>query len=531
MENMFDEQSDQGSGFDYRALLKEIWRRKWLFFIPFVLCLSMAAIAIKTMTPIYYSSGQIQVRTDFYRSNLLNDPTSNIARRRDMDQEILWEMETLLTSPGFLENIVRELGMEKTLMAQSRVGDGPILEEQEAIRKSSLRLAARLKIEQDGTHLYRIGVIHEDPQRAYDLTRFILDRFLEEYRKARLAPRASTRDFLEEQKEVYLAELKSAEKELNDFLVAVSSSGLMGNPVNAGNVAAAEERLFRARERAAGPDALEMANLQQAALPVLGALPAVETYAKDSVIKGIVLDLTDLGTQIMTQPNGEFSHDLESQMGRLRVQVHNRVEELVTLNHSNLGILDRNRLSQYIYFSLYASVERAINNRISGHVQAYREFLNQQPLQSSRLMELQSRVTNANSLIQTIDQEITQQAMNLEAGMSDVGLQVSIRQQPVLEQFPIEPNKVRLAFMGFVLSVGIGTGLLVLALLLDKSLKTVVDIERNLGYPVLGTLPQMQTATLEPRRRMRILFWVTIVLGILAVGAVGFLVIYPRLSL
>jgi hypothetical protein len=233
----------------------------------------------------------------------------------------------------------------------------------------------------------------------------------------------------------------------------------------------------------------------------------------------------------MTQPDGVYSHDLESQMGRLRVQVHNRVEEVVTLNHSNLGILDRNRLAQYIYFSLYSSVERAIGDRIAGHIRVYREFLNQQPLQSSRLVELQSRVTNANTLIQTIDQEITQQAMNLDAGMSDVGLQVSIRQQPVLMPSPIEPNKVRLAFMGFVLSVGIGSGLLVLALFMDKSMKTVSDIEDNLGYKVLGALPQMKITNLEPERRLRILFWVTIVAGILAVGAIGFLVIYPRLSL
>ena len=42
---------------------------------------------------------------------------------------------------------------------------------------------------------------------------------------------------------------------------------------------------------------------------------------------------------------------------------------------------------------------------------------------------------------------------------------------------------------------------------------------------------QIQFANLEPRRRLRILFWLTIVLGILAVSAFGFLVIYPMLSL
>ena len=70
-----------------------------------------------------------------------------------------------------------------------------------------------------------------------------------------------------------------------------------------------------------------------------------------------------------------------------------------------------------------------------------------------------------------------------------------------------------------------------LSLLLDKSLKTVSAIEDALGYPVLGTLPMVQTPNLEPKRQLHILFWLTIVLGILAVGAFGFLVIYPKLGL
>ena len=271
--------------------------------------------------------------------------------------------------------------------------------------------------------------------------------------------------------------------------------------------------------------------MEQSALPVLGALPAVTTYAKDAGIKVISQELEDLKVEVMTQSGGAFSDDAELNAGRMRVQINSRVEEMVTLNHPNLGILDRNRLVEYIYFNLYSTVERAVANRVAGYIRNYRQFLNQQPVQSSRLAELQARVYSTSDLVRTIEQEITQQRMNMEAGMSDVGLQVSVREQPVFDPIPIEPNKLKLAFMGFVLSVMIGTGLLVLALFLDKSFKTVTAIEQTLGLPVLGTLPQVKYANIEPQRRLRILFWLTIVLGILAVGAFGFLVIYPRLSL
>lgn len=225
MDNWFEEKNEESQGFDIRALIREVWRRKWLFFIPFVICLSMAGLAIKTMSPLYYSSGQIEVRTDVYRSQLLNDPTRNLGGRRSLDREIRMEMENLLTSPAFLEEIVKDLGMEKTLIARSRVEDGPELDETAATRRAVSRLEKRIRLTDDGHHLYRLGVIDGDPQQAFDLARFILDRFLEEYRRVRLAPRASTRNFLEKQKELYTADLEAAEEELNEFLVEISSSG------------------------------------------------------------------------------------------------------------------------------------------------------------------------------------------------------------------------------------------------------------------------------------------------------------------
>ncbi len=440
-------------------------------------------------------------------------------------------MENLITSPVFLEGIVRELGMQKTLMARSRVEKGPVLDEDTAVHTAAVLLAKRVRLVLDGRHLYELGVKGTDPQEAYDLTRFILDCFIEEYRKMRLAPRASTRNFLMAQQKVYQQDLALAEQELNRFLIQISSSELLGNPVNAGNLGVVEERLSRTRDRQLGADVLELSGLEQAAFPILGALPAVATYAKDSQISQIVLELTNFYVELMTRSDGENSDDIEVEMGRLRVQIINRVEELVALNHHTLGLMERNRLSQYIYFSLYSSVRREGGDRVDSHVRNYRRFLQQQPMQSSKLAELQAKVSHTNELLMTIEQEITQQRMNLEAGLSDVGLQLSIRKQPQLMPYPIEPNKLKLAFMGFVLSLGLGAGLLILTIFMDKSMKTVNAIEQALDIPVLGTLPQLSYGNLAPLRRRRLLFWISIVLGVIAIAAFVFLVLYPNLSL
>jgi len=89
---------------------------------------------------------------------------------------------------------------------------------------------------------------------------------------------------------------------------------------------------------------------------------------------------------------------------------------------------------------------------------------------------------------------------------------------------------MKLMMLGVILSLGIGLGLVVLAFLLDRSFNTVEDIEKTLGLSVIGTLPLIQDDHFEKHKKFRVLRWVAIILGILAVAAVGFLVIYPRLS-
>ncbi len=105
-----------------------------------------------------------------------------------------------------------------------------------------------------------------------------------------------------------------------------------------------------------------------------------------------------------------------------------------------------------------------------------------------------------------------------------------MRERPALNYKPVEPDKMKLMMLGVMMSLGIGLGLVILALLLDRSFNTVEDIEKTLGVPVIGTLPLIQDDHFEQRKKLRVLRWLVIVLGILAVAAVGFLVIYPRLG-
>ncbi len=531
MDPFLDEPQSSGPSFDPMIIVRSFWRRKWLFIIPFILCFSMAAVAIKIMTPIYYSAGQLRIIVRNTETDLINNPARRYGSPRHVDKLALEEMDLLLSSPEFLEQMVRDLSLHLSIL-QSRSQPGePAISEDQAVLQAMSKLKSMLRIERDGSHLFLVGIRDTNPDQAHRIISHLLDEFLIEYRASQLAFRTSTRDFLEKQLSGYRVTLSSAERGLTEFQAGQASSTLLGNPINSRNLSHAETNLGHMHDRQRGNDRTEMARLKQDVLEVMKPLPSLSRYRTDPSITAVVNEMVDLALaqSVYSQTHREFS-DFDENLARLRIRLNTLIETKVAADNPNLTFMDRNRISQYIYFSLFQGGLKQVSDQLAGWVADFRSFTARQPLESAKLAELQDAVTQASDLVSTMEQEIIQQNLNLEASQSEIGFQIKVRQKPVRPNSPIEPNKQKLLLMGFLLSLAIGTGLVVLAILLDRSFTSVQDIERTLGLTVIGTLPVIQDDIFERKRKLKILRWVTIVLGILAIAAVGFLVVYPRLS-
>jgi len=531
MDPFQDESQSAGAGFDPMALLRAFWRRKLLFFIPFILCLSMAVVIIRTMTPIYESSGQLLIKFNKMNSNLLEDPSRRFGRARNIDAMAYHEMNMLLTSPEFLELMVRELGLHDVLRGAVPDSVTPAMSEEKSIRRAMWRLRSMVKIKRDGARLFRIAVRDPDPEQAYNLALFLVDRFVEEYRASQRAVGTHTLGFLERQLEVYQADLKEAEQALLDFQINEASAALVDNPINAVNLSTAEDNLAAVKVRYQGQDATELAENGRIVRGILGSTPSTSPYAADPTIRSTISEMEDLGLKFQLYEDGDnAARDLETRQGLLRSRLDSRIVDLVALNQPNLTMRERNQVSQYIYFSLFRSAKKRVIALLDEQISEFRRFRTRRPGQSAQIAELQDEVVRARGLVQTIQGEITSQTMNLEASLSEIGMQIKVRQKPYLNYAPVEPDKMKLMALGAILSLGIGIGLVVLAIFMDRSFTTVEQIERTLGLRVIGTLPTIKDDHFEKKKKIRILRWALIVLVILALGAVGFLVIYPRLS-
>ncbi|MFO7653843.1 MAG: hypothetical protein R6X25_08495 [Candidatus Krumholzibacteriia bacterium] len=531
MDALFAEEKS-GRSLDPTELLRVFLRRKWLFIVPFILCLAMVAVAIKTLTPIYASAGQIRVVIEGPATRLIENEYGGHRRVGDLNREVAFRIENLLTSPKFLEGVVTSMDLHLPYLGLEAMGPGTEENvrspgEQQAIDSAARDLRRRIRVNSPSHLLFEIEVRDTDPQTAYVQAHAVLDHFLLEDRQRRMERSTTTRDFLLKQRDSKEQELEQAEQELLAFQRQMLSANLVGTSVNYQNLGQAEEALERLRSRFMNEDAQQIAELEQQTRQVLGELPPVSRYLQSSEIGPLVRELQDLEFEQSAGGAGRGG-DLGTELGRLRIRLNSAVENRVALDYPQLPMLDRNAVTRYIYFSIYRQIQQRLIDRLARDIREFREFSTRQPEQSARLNELQQNVGAARNLLNAIEGEITQLNMNLDASASEIGYRVEVRQEPQLSWNPVEPDKMKLSMMGFVLSVGLGIGLVVVSVLLDRSFTSVEEIEATLGLPVIGTLPVVQDDHFERRRRLRLLRWLLLIAAILAVAAVGLLYIYPK---
>ncbi len=531
-----EELEESGGGFDPADILRIFLRRKLLFLVPFALCLGMAYVAIKTMDPVYESAGELRVIRQETVSRALNEGTPRYSRGRNPDRETEVLIRTIVTSPKFLEVVVRDMNLHRSpLLAGENGVPATMTPEQEeaAVDKVTARLEKWIRVHNEDRHIFSIGVRHHSAEFVDLMAPEILDRFLAAEQASRQESVQSERDFMAEQRDLYETNLQDRQTELTEFQRSLLSSNLAGNPVNEGNLAMAELIVTRLRAQADSGEEGNLLALRQEARAVL---PAVDQFYDEirraSDIVALMQELVNLETTnaVTEMSGGNVQSDGRSALGSARLSLDNLVERRVSGEYPQLDALSQNRVARFLFARFYQDVLQDVADGLSRQVRDYRSFMTRQPEQSATLSRLLREVESAQEMLRSIEEDIRRQNLNLAASMSDIGYRMEIHREPKQALVPVEPDKKKLSMMGFALALAIGVGLVLLAEMMDRSFKSVRQIETTLGVKVIGTLPIVKDGPFEERRRRRVLLWIAIIVAIAAVAAVGLLWIYPRMS-
>jgi polysaccharide biosynthesis transport protein len=528
MDQLYGNQKEE-SGFSPVELWRMFWRRKWLFFVPFIICLGMGYLAIKTMPPVYRTSGQLRVILEQTSAQSIPEANRRYRRSRDADKETMVIIRTIVTSPKFLERTVRDLNLHRSSLLNSKnSSQAESLSENSAVASLVSKLEKWILVKNDDTNLFSIGIKHQNPDLVYLLTSEIINRFLEEERANRLEPSTSTMTFLEKQRSIMAGNLGNAQTVLTNYKVQSGQSVLSSNPVREGNLSQANSLLSDIESQFISGK-VTFSKMKELSVTAVAETDKIVSFIeRDATILAKLEDLKAVEyNSIISRLSRESNYGVTA--GSIRVNIDIQIEQILRNNYPEVEMESRVLLQRYINELFYRTTKLDVINKLKTHIRLCMDFMAKQPEQSAKLSQLNQNVLSAQEMLKSVEEDISRENLRLAASLSEIGYKIVVRKDPGYPEFPFEPDKKRLAMMAVAIALAIGAGLVLLAEMLDKSLKTVEQIEKKLDVTVVGTMPIIKNGPFGKHRRIRVLIWMLIIVIILALSALGLFYLYPQL--
>lgn len=194
----------------------------------------------------------------------------------------------------------------------------------------------------------------------------------------------------------------------------------------------------------------------------------------DEVISSLRKQLmnVDINLKLLREELGENHPDV-------RKQVAAREEVLDKLTRALTGLKTGLRTEYSVAKTRYDALEAEIDEAREADITAEREkFL---PFEKA-----QEELAIQRSILNSLQARVVQEGIEMEVPRTPVEIVELAEPNPV----PIRPNVVMHIFLSVIVGLMAGTGLAYFLEYLDTSVKTITDVERYLGLPVIGVIPQ-----------------------------------------
>lgn len=489
-----------------------LWKRKWMIIVPTLLVTATAWIGLHFVTPVYVSSALIQILdSDVVESMAADFAGQRRAVRRDeprdYEREQLAKVNQEVTGQRFLAPVGRRLGLEKDASVRAAAANLqmrlPDLNLEELVEYAyTARLKPKIVVEPAGIALYRFSCKDEDPAFAYALARAVADEYLGFTLSEGIEVVDRTQEFSNEQLERYQKLLTEAENALEAKQRSISSQALWSqNPVTAANlgetrglidqadleIASLERRIQRGVERL--PAAIGGAATIESAVATgrLASLSAALSLAERNQVPLIVQGLSA----------GSMPTEAGSEVTRTRTELFAEIQSRVERAFPQAAPADQKQMRDIVYDRITLTSVRARRGRIQELLSQYSSDVVSAPEQQLELQRLQDEVNRYRALVDNIQERRISDGLQRTAQEASVSARIKIIEQPAVPVKPAWPDRFRVLLLACIAGPLLGLGAIVLAEYLDTSLRTVEEIEHELGLPVLGTVPRLMPSSLR----------------------------------
>jgi|DewCreStandDraft_4_1066084.scaffolds.fasta_scaffold17988_4 capsular exopolysaccharide synthesis family protein len=451
----------------------DYWRiiriRKTVILAVFLLVVITATLVTFILPEQYSSRARIKIQRDQSDISELGDRTGGVG---GYDPYFIQTEFEVITSELILGKVVEELNLNKTLGEKLNVGQ-PLKTEESM---EWIRSRTKLKPVRN-TSIIEIEVIDESAEEAAKLANAIATA----YRNHRLETRKqlsqggieALKEYLDKQEE----KVKEAQRQVDEL-----------------------------REKLGIPDAVALSDaptmlMSAETLRRLEGL-RIESQAEYVRAETMLNKLKELSPDELEQALPTANQDVL--LGSFLEQLNIAEQQLITLQkeygpeHSEV-IKVRARV---------ADLQQKVKKRVTGillglsaRVTSLKEGLDNltQEVENAKQKDIETAKTSRpyfEAKRRLDDLQRFRQSLNLKIFMeqTDVGLpktsMVEIVDRAIPGKRPVKPNKPLNIALGVIIGLVVGIGLAFFIEYLDTSVKTIDDVERSLGSPVLGVIPQ-----------------------------------------
>ncbi|BDA67051.1 hypothetical protein CAL7716_012170 [Calothrix sp. PCC 7716] len=475
-------QEDQNE-LDFQQYLR-ILKRRWLVSAGVMgSVFGLTALVTFSQKPVYESQGKLLIKNNGASSLTgLSEKVGAISALTNTSSPLDTEAEVIRSNP-LVKKTISELNLKDK-------------------KGKPLKVEAFLKLLKvkgvKGTDVLEITYRDTDPKVAADVINTLVNHYIDNNIRVNRLDATSAREFLSKQLPAIERRVIAAEAGLRKFkdenkVVSLPDEAKVGVEALtnlSGDITKAQALLSDASSRSVAlqkelelttQQAVELSNLNQSS----GVQQVLAEYQKAQD------ELAVLQTRF-TEEHPKV-RDSEAKVQALREQLSKRVGTIVDtkqpISEKNLQI---GQLKQTLTLDLVKSeVDRlAVNNQVQVLQTAY---LNYQGRLSAipRLEQQQRALERRLQVAQSTYQQVLKQLQEVEVveqqkvGNARVVSAAEVPEKPVSPKIPLN------LALGGVLGIILGVGAALVLEAMDKSLKNMEEAKRLLGYPLLGTIPQL----------------------------------------
>ena len=503
---------------DIHTYWKIFWRKKYYFFVPIALSLAISIAGVRMLTPLYQSFTLLSIEDKNILEQTMGRYITGVEERsREMNMRYGAIIETRLQCRGFLESVVKVLGLNRSpeLLQAMRQMNGVDVEGAELenllMRRLVFMLREKISIENPNSGFFRVGVYDTDPKTAYLLARTISEEFIESMRQARLAGIRQAGAFSDEQLAIYKEKLEASERELTDVRREMMDRNVESNPVNAENLHYAEA-LKNSLTADIEQNEIALNRVRSRLISIFDLVPSTDKLADDETVLNLENRLLAHGGEQLLQDleRAQETSSMDEQFDFLGEELRRSISDIVIEEYKTFSSEIRPLITEYFYQQKLLGFYRSKYRRLQGYIDQHRMNTKRMPILEREFNRLSGEVETNRAIYQAFLESKASAQITEAVQNTNLGFHISIVAQADMPLDPVKPEPLKIVLVALLFGASCGIGSILVTEYMDDSFRSVEEVQRFLKIPVLGTVPKtISIFSWERKKRGKaILIWI-----------------------